>query len=429
MVGRGDLDQGGPGRRQDPRRVDDPRHARDRPAHIGHRAVLRPSQDGGAHPGPHRRGVQQDLRHRPPDGAVGEQPRRPAEPGQRAPARPRCGLLRGGRLGATVLVRCQRAPARRVRAPGHAAPRGMGIALVVAHRQRGAPRDARTRRDGRPRGVRDLRRDRTGRHGLSPGPRREPGGRARRTGRLHAAAQRGGRHRRRPHDHAAGPRPLPRRDRRRHGDARQEVVRGPSPRGRVRAAPRRDVGLVHARRLGPAGARPRRRGDGRRRLERRLPVRDVPHDRDRERPRARLADLVRRRARVGDLRADGTGRAPVGHAVGRGAAVRRRPGRDRRLRHDRPAREGLPRPRQRAGAGLRPRRGGDGPPQGQGRRLRGQGDVPGAAVPPAGRGPLHADRGRSEVGDRASPDTCSARSRSSRPTAVRSSTARAGGRM
>ena len=50
--------------------------------------------------------------------------------------------------------------ARGVRRPGHA-PRGrVGIALVVADHQRRAPRDARPGRDGRPVGVRDLRRHR-----------------------------------------------------------------------------------------------------------------------------------------------------------------------------------------------------------------------------------------------------------------------------
>ena len=70
------------------------------------------------------------------------------------------GVLRGGRLGAAVLVRREPAAARRVRRPGHAARGRVGVALVVADHQRRAPRDARPGRDGRPVGVRDLRRHR-----------------------------------------------------------------------------------------------------------------------------------------------------------------------------------------------------------------------------------------------------------------------------
>ena len=66
--------------------------------------------------------------------------------------------------------------------------------------------------------------------GLPPGPRRHPGRRAGRTGRVHAAPERGRRDRGGPHDHAARPRPVPGRDRRRHGHARQEVVRRPPAR-------------------------------------------------------------------------------------------------------------------------------------------------------------------------------------------------------
>ena len=74
---------------------------------------------------------------------------------------------------------------------------------------------------------------------------------------------------------------------------------------------------------------------------------------------------------------------------------RRRRGRDRRLRNDRPAREGVPGPRRRAGARVRPRGGRDGPATGQGRRVRRQVRLPRAAQPPAGRDPVHADRRRS----------------------------------
>ena len=51
-------------------------------------------------------------------------------------------------------------------------------------------------------------------------------------------------------------------------------------------------------------------------------------------------------------------------------------------RDDRPAREGLPRPRQRARARIRPRRGRHGPTEGQGRRLHRQGGLSRAAIEP-----------------------------------------------
>ena len=88
-----------------------------------------------------------------------------------------------------------------------------------------------------------------------------------------------------------------------------------------------------------------------------FPFGTLPHDRARRHPGPRLADLVRRRARLGAVRPDGAGRPAVGHALGGGPAARHRPVRDRRLRHDRPAREGLSRPRRRARARIRPGRG------------------------------------------------------------------------
>ena len=64
--------------------------------------------------------------------------------------------------------------------------------------------------------------------------------------------------------------------------------------------------------------------------------------------RARLPDLLRRRARLGALRADRAGRPPVVDAARGRGRPRRDPGRHRRLRHHRPDREGLPRVRCRA---------------------------------------------------------------------------------
>ena len=92
--------------------------------------------------------------------------------------------------------------------------------------------------------------------------------------------------------------------------------------------------------------------------------------------RARVADLVRRRARLGAVRPDGR-RAP---AVGGAARGRRRQGcgarRHRCLRHDRPHREGLPRVRRGARRRALDRGGRHAAAQGQGRRLRRPRGVP-----------------------------------------------------
>ena len=90
-------------------------------------------------------------------------------------------------------------------------------------------------------------------------PGRQQGRRRAGPDRLHAAAQRGRRDPRRPDDHAARPRPVPGRDRRRHGHARQEDLHRRAARRRLRPAPRRDEPVDDDRDLGAAGAR-RRRG-------------------------------------------------------------------------------------------------------------------------------------------------------------------------
>ena len=80
---------------------------------------------------------------------------------------------------------------------------------------------------------------------------------------------------------------------------------------------------VHdVRAVGAAGARHPRRGVGRRRRHqpRRLPVPDLEDGRHRRRPDARLADQLRRRARLGDLRPDRAGPAGLGRALARPAS-------------------------------------------------------------------------------------------------------------
>ena len=69
-------------------------------------------------------------------------------------------------------------------------------------------------------------------------------------------------------------------------------------------------------------------------------------------------------------------RRAVGDAARGGRGARRRTGRDRRLRHHRPDREGLPRVRLRARRRAHDRRGRHAAAQGQGGRLRRQGGLP-----------------------------------------------------
>ena len=172
---------------------------------------------------------------------------------------------------------------------------------------------------------------------------------------------------------------------------------------------------VHdVRAVGAAGARRPRRGRRRRHdiSHAGFPFLTLEDGRHRRRPDAGLADQLRRRARLGDLRPDRAGPPGLGRALGGRQAARHGAGRDRHVRGDGPAREGLPGPRRRARARLRPRRGGHGPADGQGRRLRRQGGLPPAARRAAGRDPVHADASTTRRRRPASSATCSAASRS-----------------
>ena len=201
---------------------------------------------------------------------------------------------------------------------------------------------------------------------------RQQGGRAGRADRLHAAAQRGRRDPRRPHDHAAGPRPVPGRDRRRDGHARPEDLPGRDAGRRLGAAPRRHERLHDVRAVGSAGAGHPGRGV-------RRPT-DISHagfpflstkavDID------GVRTLASRISYVGELGWEIY--VPIEQGLRVWDALWRagRPhglvaGRDRHVRGHVAAREGLSRPRRRAGARLQPRRGGDGPADAQGRGLR-----------------------------------------------------------
>ncbi len=111
----------------------------------------------------------------------------------------------------------------------------------------------------------------------------------------------------------------------------------------------------------------------RRRLQRGLPLRHRAGHRDRPAAGAGLADLLRGRPRLGAVRPDRAGRPAVGPPLGGRPAAPPGGGRDRRVRNDRPAREGLPGVRGRARRRVRRRRGGNGLGQGEGPGLRRQG--------------------------------------------------------
>ena len=154
----------------------------------------------------------------------------------------RRGLLRDRRLGAAVLVRVQRRPARGVRRRGDAARARVGLPLVEPDHQRRAPAHARGGGGDRPVGVLHLRHRRArarstsvqgtcvaqcdvavGKVVYTPGARRE--------GRLPL----------RPHGDAAGRRPLPGRHRRR---ARHGRPQPGSPTTCPTTAPRRSTDLT-----------------------------------------------------------------------------------------------------------------------------------------------------------------------------------------
>ena len=139
-----------------------------------------------------------------------------------------------------------------------------------------------------------------------------PDGREARARGLHAGAHPGRRLSLRPDGHAPRRRALPGGHRwgARHGGP--QGLRRRAARGRQRADLRPHLELVHARALGPARPRHPRGHHRRRRLARGLPLRQLPHDRDGLAAGAGLAHLLRRRPRLGALRADRAGRRSSG---------------------------------------------------------------------------------------------------------------------
>ena len=302
----------------------------------------------------------------------------------RLAAEARRGLLRDRRLGAAVLVRVQRRPARGVRRRGDAARARVGLALVEPDHQRRAPADARGRRRDRPVGVPDLR------HRRVPGaldtvqrtcvaqcdvavgkviytPVLDANGGFRsdltvmRLGDDHFRVVTGGA----------------------HGMADRQVVhRPPARRRRARRSP---TAPTRSRTIGLWGPRARDilvLAHRRRRLRRGLRLPDLPRDR-----RSAATSPCSPRGSPTSASSAGSSTSPMddaaaavgGAARGRRAA-RRGARRHRRLRHDRPHREGLPRLRLRARRRAHHRRGRHAAAQGQGGRLRRPGGLPRASA-------------------------------------------------
>ena len=104
LVGGRRVDQGRPRHRPGGGGVDDPRPLGDRRPPLRHRPVLPAPAHPRARAGPHRRGLQQDLRHRAPRRAVGQRARQarsrrctpPRRPRARCSSRPSAGSGRCG---------------------------------------------------------------------------------------------------------------------------------------------------------------------------------------------------------------------------------------------------------------------------------------------------------------------------------------------
>ena len=134
-----------------------------------------------------------------------------------------------------------------------------------------------------------------------------------------------------------------------------------------------------------------------------LPVRSRAYDRDRLAGGPGLAHLLRRRPRLGAVRAVRAGSATVGRDRAGGRAARRGARRDRRLRHHRPAREVLSRLRLRARQRVQRRRGRHGRREREGRAVRRPRRAPAPPRRGAGHDPLHADRRRPHLRKRRPP--------------------------
>ena len=337
MGRRGGLGAGRAGGGKGDGGVDGARRTAHGPPGVRRKPLPRSPEDASARQSTHGRGVPQDVRNRPPGGAVGQRSRSPVAADARAGEGSRSGFPRGRRLGAPSVVRLE-CPARgAVRCRG--AGVRMGRAVVVSHHPCRAPCDARARRHLRPLGLRDLRRAGTGSARCASACGAGPGRGTCRAGRLHAGSRAWRRLQVGPDGDAARGRDVPDRHRGRTRHGGSEALHRPPAVGRHRLAHGRHRSLDDHRHLGAEGTGHPREHHVRRRVERRIPVRDLPNDRDRLPARPGFEDLVRRRARLGAVRADRAGRTSVERCLGGRPAAQADAVRDRRLRYDRSAGE------------------------------------------------------------------------------------------
>ncbi len=185
----------------------------------------------------------------------------------------------------------------------------------------------------------------------------------------------------RPDRDAARRRPLPRGHRRRARHGRPQVVHRPAARTTATTLTDLTDDVSHDRAVGPAGPRHPGLAHRRRRLRRGLRLPHLPRD---HRSAATHRCSPRGSPTSASSAGSSTSRWPTPPASGTplldaGAPHGAVPGRHRRLRHDRPDREGLPRLRLRARRRAHHRRGRHAAAQGEGRRLRRQGGLPRAA--------------------------------------------------
>ena len=401
LVRRRGVGQGGPGRRPRRRRVDGRGRARDRPPGLRRRALLRAPEDARVRAEPRRRGLQQDLRDRAPGRAVGVEPRRSgarrstsaSRRSARSSTRPPAGSARTGTSSNAPLLE-----EFADQVSGREAEWDSRWWSPIINAEHLAMRDRAAMFDLTAFCVFDI---------VGPGALEcvqtrvdAADGREARQGRLHAGAHAARRLPLGPHRHAARRRALPRRHRRRARHGRPEVVPRPPARGRHGADLRPHLELDARSACGARGrATSSARSRARRRVARGLPVRHLP-----TRSRwARCACSPRGSPTWATSAGSCTCRSSRARGCGtwsprRASRTAIVPGRHRRVRHHRPAREVLPRVRLRARRRVRRGRGRHGLGQGQGPGLRRQG---GARAPPRGGpgdGDVHADRGRPHLG-------------------------------
>ncbi len=271
----------------------------------------------------HARAVDRELRdllrHPLPERGAPGRPPAAHVADVRRPGRARCGLRREVRLGAPELVRAERrrSTVRRPRRVGTPPTERLGgTALVARHRRRGAgdpPGRGAVRRDV----LRQARGRRAGRVLVPPA---DGGQRHRPTGgfdRLHAAARPSRRRPGRPDRHPPRRQSVHARDRHRVRQPRRGLAAGEAAERRLGRDPRHDLRACLLRAVGSGGSRHPRPTVPRRPVRRGLPVPHRARDRRRLGAGPGVARHLRRRARVGAVRADRVRPGVVVDAVGR----------------------------------------------------------------------------------------------------------------